>query len=250
MKKSQFLANAQAKVKNESGFSLVETLVAMSISLILAGAITTVVIGSTTMIGAQQIDAVRNAEVNAVLYSFGNVIRDADTIKSGATGTSIIANLRTGNRCERHEYRLVADTKHSGRYALEHEVTAIVLPGNLSCKAVDKTLSSGSIEAQTKRTLASVETCESPEGVNAKRCGPELDNLGVGSRIIYYNTQGRIAPRLGDVGYLNGIIPECKIGSVALVLKVPSAQGGADTFTIARTQIAVLNNQRGLSTCE
>lgn len=224
----------------------------MGISVILVGAITTVVITSTQLVGKQQLNAVESAQANTVLYSYGNTTREADTIKKGATGSSLILNLRTGNRCERHEYRFVADTRHSGRLALEHLITAVVLPGNLGCKSVDKTLSAGVIAPQTQRTLASYDDaiCLDKTSVNARKCGPELDNLGTGSRFVYYNTQGRITPRIGDSGYLNNVIQECKIGSVAMVLMVPSLVGQGSQDAVMRSQVAIMNNQRGLSTCE
>jgi hypothetical protein len=212
---------------NEAGYTVLETIVAASITMMLSLAIVSIVFSSLEVIGKSQINAIEGAKSEAVLTSFANIARDADQLKA-ASSTTLIFHYRTQNRCERHSYQFVSDPANSGRLRLTHTILALQLPGSLPCSSVDPSLSSGQLSPQTTRT--------------------ELANLGPQSGFTYYANTGQRAPQLGDEGFnpASGI-PLCRVGSVAIALETVNLAGTMSASQLDRTQVAFRNNARGLT---
>lgn len=213
---------------SDGGFTLVEMLVAMSISLVLGISIVTVIMSSMNIMGVSQAVAVADAKTQAVLNSFGSTVRDADSIKS-ISKDSLVVNYRTSNRCERHTWTFTGDPDNEGRVQLVHTVLALTLPGTLACASVDPSLSSGQLAPQTDRI--------------------ELNNLGAGSRFGIFDAANKQVKVLGDEGFnAESMIPLCQISSVSILLQTPNMRAQGNNYTNdQKTQVGVRNNARGLT---
>lgn len=221
------LPHHRRRTASDAGFTLIEVLVAMSMSLIIGMSVVTIVIASMNILGVSQAVSVADAKTQAVLNSFGTTVREADSIKS-VSKDSLVVNYRTENRCERHTWTFTGDPEHAGRMQLSHTILALTLPGTLVCAAVDPSLSSGTIAPQTSRV--------------------EITNLGAGSRFTYFDSASKKTSVLGDEGFnATQALPLCQIASVSILLQTPNIRAGGSYTNDQITQVAVRNNARGLS---
>jgi len=181
--------------KGNSGYSLVEIIVAMSMSATLGIAASAVVIWGINISARTQANISLSAQTEIILNNFESTLRDSDTITS-AMGTQMSYTFQRNNNCELHTY---AFSTTNGVTSLIHTVRAGTLPNGNYCSDIQASLVAGTTGNQTSQT--------------------EANNLGATSGFNYWSSDGQRSLLSGETGYdVTKAIALCRIGAVTINL--------------------------------
>jgi Tfp pilus assembly protein PilE len=215
------------KTSRSAGFTLVELLSAMSITLILSIAVITVVLGSLNSTGKSQLNAAMQTKVQTALNSFIINARESEKLYV-ADKQTIIFSYRTSNKCELHRYSFVPDINNSTKLALQHEINSVFVPGTVDCNLVEETLLLRNNTANTLRI--------------------EIDRVEPGSGFTFYSEAARSVVTPESSGFsLEQQSPLCKITSVSISVLTNATAGDSESTVNNAMNVRLSNNALGLS---
>ncbi len=220
-----FCAAFKAKLQNsdEKGFTLIEVITSVTLSIVLAAAVAAVIVGSLNITTDVQISALNGAQATRILDNFSTTAREAAKVIA-ATTTELSYTYLNGNQCELHDYKLVAA---GSTLELNHTIRSVSFASGQTCADVQTELEAGT-GTLTSRT--------------------EIQNLATNSQFSYYDTTGTQTLVPGNNNFTSAI-PLCNIGSTALTLNVAQVtkDTSGNTINSETTQVAFRNNTRGLT---
>jgi prepilin-type N-terminal cleavage/methylation domain-containing protein len=209
-----------------AGFTMVEVLTAVSISLVLALSVTAVVTSTLNVVADTELAATTGARSQKVISQFTSLAREASRI-AAVSPTQISFSYRGSGQCELHTYRFEADPNNAGRLQLRHRTAALTVPYGSPCSSVDtKLLSTG---AASNGNVV------------------ELSDLATTSRFTYFATTGQQALTPGDTGFSTATaIAPCMLGSTSITLGVRAVSRNKTSTATESGQAAFMNNLRGV----
>lgn len=209
------------------GFTLVELISAMAITLILSIAVITVVLGSLNSTGKSQLNAAMQTKVQTALNSFVINTRESEKLYV-ADKQTIMFSYRTSNKCELHRYSFVPDINNNTKLALQHEINSVFVPGTVDCDAVEETLLLKNNTANTLRV--------------------EIDRVEQGSGFTFYSEAARSVITPESSGFsLEQQSPLCKITSVSISVLTNATSGDNESAVNNAMNVRLSNNALGLS---
>jgi type II secretory pathway pseudopilin PulG len=213
--------------KLDGGFTILELLSAMAISLILSIAVITVVMGTLNSTGRSQLNAAVQSKVQTALNSFVLNVRDSEKVYVADRNTFMFS-YRTNNKCEMHTYYFIPDPQDSTSIALQHDISSVFVPGTVSCSSVEETLLTKNNTANTSRI--------------------EVDKVKVGSGFTYYSEAARAIISPESAGFIiSRQTPLCKITTIGITV-LTSASTPSSSNTIDNTvNVRLSNNALGLA---
>lgn len=227
MKFNRYFYNCKKILQDPKGFSMIEVLGAIAITMLLASTLTLVVASTTQMLAEVEQQSLQGLKNQQVLSDFTTNSREAINIVS-ATTTELKYTVRAQNTCELHHYQFLADPSNSGQMLLNRKITAVSIAAGIPCSSVEGPLISGTIAPQTNRV--------------------EINNLNSGSKFAFYSKTGQKALVSGDVGYDSAKAPVlCQLGSVAMTLDTKVTNRNKTKNSVEVVRAAFRNNTRGLS---
>ena len=201
-------AHQLRKSRKNSGFSLIELVVALMMSSVLGLAATGVVIWTINIAARTQANQVQSAQSAQILSNFENTVRDSDSIVS-ATATTFSYIFQRFGSCEYHTYTFVTS---GSTFNLSHTVQAVTLSAGQLCLNATSGLIAGTIGSSTTST--------------------DAVSLDPTSGFQYFSLDGQRSYRSGEIGYVaSSALAVCQIGSATINL-VTSQQN------IARASVA------------
>jgi type II secretory pathway pseudopilin PulG len=213
--------------KRNGGFTIVELLSAMSITLILSIAVITVVLGTLNSTGRSQLNAAVQSKVQAALNSFVLNVRDSEKVYVADRNTFMFS-YRTSNKCEMHKYYFIPDPTDSSSIALQHEISSVFVPGTVSCDSVEETLLTKNNTANTSRL--------------------EVDKVKIGSGFTYYSEASRAIVSPESAGFIiSQQTPLCKITTVGITVLTSASTPDSENTVDNTMNVRLSNNALGLS---
>lgn len=216
LKKNKFSLARRWASQRESGYSIVEVVVAISMSATLGLAASATIMWGLNVGAKTQANISLSSKTARILDKFEASVKDSDAIIS-ATGTQVKYTFQRGVNCELHTYNF--DTSN-GRTSLIHTVRSAALRGGNYCSNVQAALVAGTIGNQTSLT--------------------EVDNLGSASGFNYFSADGKRSLMPGEPGYdASTALALCRIGSITIVIynkeqllsQASSARNKAESLT-------------------
>lgn len=227
VKFNSYFEKHRAIHNNIKGFSLIELLGAIAITMLLASSLTLIVASTTQMLAEVEQQSLQGLETQQILTDFTVNTREASTIIT-ATTTELKYTYRGQNTCELHYYQFLSDPNHAGQMLLNQKITAVNVAAGIPCISVESTLISGAIAPQTNRV--------------------EIDDLNSASKFSYFSSTGQTALVSGDVGYNSANAPTlCQLGSVTMTLDKSITYRNKTRSSVELVRAAFRNNTRGLS---
>ena len=197
--------------RGDSGYSMVEIIVAVSMSATLGIAASAVVMWGLNVSARTQANISLSAQTERILGKFEASLRDSDVIVS-ATATQIVYTFQRNNNCELHTY---AFSTTNGITSLTHTVRAGTLSTGNYCSNIQASLVAG-----TTGNLSSV---------------VEATNLGSTSGFNYWSSDGQRSLMSGEAGYdPTTALAVCRIGAVTI--NIVTANQKFDRTTTAKTE--------------
>jgi prepilin-type N-terminal cleavage/methylation domain-containing protein len=207
----QVFAKRNASQSRDRGFSLIEMVVALSLSTILGISVTSIVVWTVNLTARSQANAIISGQSEKVLTGFETTVRDSDQIIS-ATRTQLVYIFQRLNFCEEHTYTFVTV---SGVTSLTHIVRSAALTAGNYCSDITPTLLAGTVGTQTTKL--------------------EATNLDATSGFTYYSAEGQRTFVSGETDYsLSTVVPPCLLGSVTMTL-ITATQNN-DRSSAAKTE--------------
>lgn len=214
------------KHKNQRGFTLIELISAMAITLILSIAVITVILGTLNSTGRTQLNAAIQSKVQTSVNSFVLNIRDAEKLYIADKNT-VMFSYRTSNKCELHKYSFTPDPTDSTALALQHEISSVFVPGTVSCNSVETTLLTKNNTANTVRN--------------------EIDRVEVGSGFTYYSEAARAVITSESAGFnFAQQTPLCRITSVSITILTAASTAESENIVENTVNVRLSNNALGL----
>lgn len=214
-------------MSNNKGFTIVELVSALAISMVISIAVVTVVLGTLDSTGKSQLNTAGQAKNQTSLNNFTINARNAEKLYV-ADKNILMFTYRMENRCELHEYKFTPDPINQGYLALKHSISSVFVPGNVSCSELEKALLSKANSAVTERY--------------------EISRVGVNSGFSYYSEAGRKLLRpessLFDAAAQT---PLCKITSASLTIFSYALSEESEAIVNNTTSIRFNNNALGLT---
>jgi Tfp pilus assembly protein PilW len=215
------------KLTPQRGFTIVELVSAMAITMILSTAVVAVILGTLNSTGRSQLNAVVQTQVQIALNYFVINTRDAEKLYI-ADKNNIMFSFRNDNRCELHKYSFVPDEENLGSVALAHNVSSVFVPGTVSCSSVEEKLLSGSDSALTNNI--------------------DLKNLDPSSSFTFFSESTRSIVTPDSSGFnLSQQSPLCKITSVSINVRSYSKTKDVSNLIDNTMSVRLSNNALGLS---
>lgn len=208
------------------GFTLVELLAAMSITLILSTAVITVILGTLNSTGRSQLNAAIQSKVQTSVNTFVINVRDAEKIYVADKNTFMFS-YRTSNKCELHKYYFSPDITDSTSLSLQHDISSVFVPGTVSCNSVEKTLLTKNNTANTSRF--------------------EISKVKPGSGFSYYSEASRAVVTPESPGFtVSKQTPLCKITSISITVLTSASTPESENIVENTVNVRLSNNALGL----
>lgn len=213
--------------KNSKGFTLVELVSALAISLVISIAVVTVILGTLDSTGKSQLNTASQAKIQTALNNFTINARNAEEVYVADKNT-LMFTYRMENRCELHKYKFVPDSRNPGYLALQHSIASVFIPGNVSCSELEESLLAETNAALTERV--------------------EINRLGVNSGFTYYAETGKslIRPE-SSLFDPSDQTPLCKITSANITIFSYALSEESEAIVNNTTSIRFNNNSLGLT---
>lgn len=193
-----FSPKQRARLREEHGFTLIESLLVVAMSALLGTAIVGTVMASLNVMSQVELNAADGGKNQKAYTDFAWHARNMDRL-AAATSTAAAFTYRALNSCQMHVYSLESDPRHVNRVQLRHQITSVDLTGLSSCDSVYNLLISGTVSPQVDRI--------------------EANDLNPQSSFAWLNTAGGTEPRPGNATYDSGhTIPTCQLSAVSMTL--------------------------------
>lgn len=207
--------------RDEGGYSLVEMTAVTFMAIVLAAAVTGILVVVINIISKTQMNAVTTATTQQALTSFEKIARNADSVQT-ATTTQLTLYYQRSNVCELHKYAI--ETDPNGGYRLQHYVTSRTLTTGNDCSSAKTFLSSAAVNTSIT----------------------EVGTLSAAA-FSYFGANGQRILVSGDTGYSADAVPTCKIGTVSLSVTSKNQNIGPQAQTKPESiAVAFRNNVIGL----
>lgn len=217
----------KSHASRQGGFTIVELVSAMAITLILSTAVIAVILGTLNSTGRSQLNAVVQTQVQIALNYFVINARDAERLYI-ADKNNIMFSFRNDNRCEMHKYSFVPDESNMGSVALARKVSSVSVPGTVSCDTAKDRLLAGAASLKTDTI--------------------ELKNLDPESSFAFFSeaTRSVVTPDNIDFSVAQQS-PLCKITSVSINVRSYSKTQEVSSLVNNTVNVRLSNNALGLS---
>jgi Tfp pilus assembly protein PilE len=214
-------------VSHQRGFTIVELVSALAITMILSTAVVAVILGTLNSTGRSQLNAVVQTKVQVALNYFVLNARGAEKLYIADTN-NIMFSLRNSNKCELHKYYFAPDESNIGSVALMHTVSSVLVPGTVPCVSVESNLLSG-VGTSDTNTRA-------------------LDSLAPDSSFTFFSESARSIITPDNSGFnLSQQSPLCKITSVSINVQSYSKTRDNSNLIDNTMNVRLSNNALGLS---
>lgn len=213
--------------RNNKGFTLVELVSALAITMVISIAVVTVILGTLDSTGKNQLNTTLQAKIQTSLNNFTINSRNAEKVYI-ADKSTLTFTYRMENRCELHTYKIVPDEINTGYSALIHKISSVFVPGNVPCEQLEASLLSGTNTASTERI--------------------EINRIGNNSGFTFFSEAGQAIPRPGSLAFdpLQQL-PTCKITSANLTIFSYALSEESEAIVNNTTSIRFNNNALGLT---
>jgi hypothetical protein len=213
--------------RKDNGFTVVELVSALAISMIISIAVVTVILGTLESTGKSQLNTATQAKVQVALNNFTINARNAETVYIADKHT-LMFTYRMENRCELHTYKFAPDAINPGYLAFVHQISSAFVPGNVPCSELKSALIQKANTANTDRI--------------------EINRVNINSGFKYFSEAGqgieRPDSRLFDITTQN---PLCKITSTNVTILSYALSEESEALVNNTTSVRFTNNSLGLS---
>lgn len=214
-------------IKRNDGFTVVELVSALAISMIISIAVVTVVLGTLESTGKSQLNTATQAKIQVALNNFTINARNAENLYVADKHT-LMFTYRMQNRCELHTYKFEPDIINPGYLALKHDISSAFVPGNVPCSDLKEALISSSNTANTERT--------------------EIHRINVNSGFGYFSEAGQAINRPDSILFnAENQNPLCQITSTNLTILSYALSEESEALVNNTTSVRFTNNALGLS---
>lgn len=201
---------------SDAGFTLVETLIAIVISIALAAALSSVVLGAIALVNKIHAQSVQQATVADALSDFTSSATSSIRVIA-ASPTSLQYVYQSGDTCKVATYQLVPDkTSTTSTLLLQRATSQLKVDAGATCAQVNNT---AALTGYGKGIYTTV-----------------LSQLGPGSTFNFRTVTGAPAVLPGFPGFsASSATPLCKVGTVDLSLQTTrrTSSNDWDTQTFA-----------------